>query len=71
MIKAGQEAFRSITRSYYRGACSALLVYDISRRESFERLEKWLEETQQHSNPNLVITLIGNKKDLEHKRAVR
>eukprot|EP01039_Chlorochromonas_danica_P007879 gene7879-8691_t len=67
---AGQESFRSITRSYYRGACSALLMYDITRRDTFEHLNRWLEEARQNSNPNLVITLVGNKKDLEHKRAV-
>mmetsp|Transcript_24771 Transcript_24771/g.41281 ORF Transcript_24771/g.41281 Transcript_24771/m.41281 type:complete len:203 (-) Transcript_24771:567-1175(-) len=67
---AGQEAFRSITRSYYRGACSALLLYDISRRDSFEHVSQWLEETKKNSNPHLVIVLVGNKTDLEHKRAV-
>lgn len=67
---AGQESFRSITRSYYRGACSALLMYDITRRETFTHLTRWLDEAKQNSNPELVIMLIGNKKDLEHKRAV-
>jgi Ras-related protein Rab-2A len=41
---AGQENFRSITRSYYRSAIGALLVYDISRRDSFEHLSQWLDE---------------------------
>lgn len=67
---AGQESFRSITRSYYRGACSALLMYDITRRETFTHLSRWLDEAKQNSNPELVIMLVGNKKDLEHKRAV-
>mmetsp|Transcript_20693 Transcript_20693/g.46047 ORF Transcript_20693/g.46047 Transcript_20693/m.46047 type:complete len:202 (-) Transcript_20693:1915-2520(-) len=67
---AGQEAFRSITRSYYRGACSALLVYDISRRDTFDHVAQWLEETKKNSNPHLVIVLVGNKTDLEHKRVV-
>ena len=40
---AGQESFRSITRSYYRGAAGALLVYDTTRRDSFEHLSPWLE----------------------------
>ncbi|KAK9751392.1 hypothetical protein K7432_018116, partial [Basidiobolus ranarum] len=47
---AGQESFRSITRSYYRGAAGALLVYDITRRETFEHLAKWLEDAREHSN---------------------
>jgi len=67
---AGQESFRSITRSYYRGAAGALLVYDITRRETFNHLTCWLEDARQHSNPNMTIMLIGNKSDLESKRAV-
>merc|ERR1711967_65118 len=67
---AGQESFRSITRSYYRGAAGALLVYDITRRETFNHLARWLEEARQNSNQNMVIMLIGNKSDLEHRRAV-
>ncbi len=67
---AGQESFRSITRSYYRDAAGALLVYDITRRETFNHLERWLEEARQNGNPNMSIMLIGNKSDLEHRRAV-
>eukprot|EP00730_Choanoeca_flexa_P002471 TRINITY_DN11062_c0_g1_i2.p1 TRINITY_DN11062_c0_g1~~TRINITY_DN11062_c0_g1_i2.p1 ORF type:complete len:220 (+),score=33.70 TRINITY_DN11062_c0_g1_i2:711-1370(+) len=67
---AGQESFRSITRSYYRGAAGALLVYDITRRETFNHLSTWLEDARSHSNPNMVIMLIGNKTDLDSKRAV-
>ena len=67
---AGQESFRSITRSYYRGAAGALLVYDITRRETFEHLASWLEDARQHANPNMTIMLIGNKSDLSHRRAV-
>ena len=67
---AGQESFRSITRSYYRGAAGALLVYDITRRDTFQHLTRWLEEAKQHAQENMVILLIGNKNDLDHKRAV-
>jgi small GTP-binding protein len=67
---AGQESFRSITRSYYRGAAGALLVYDITRRETFDHLASWLEDARQHANPNMTIMLIGNKADLAHRRAV-
>eukprot|EP00299_Pterocystis_sp_00344_P005769 c17506_g1_i1.p1 GENE.c17506_g1_i1~~c17506_g1_i1.p1 ORF type:complete len:222 (+),score=45.02 c17506_g1_i1:44-667(+) len=68
---AGQESFRSITRSYYRGAAGALLVYDITRRETFNHLTTWLDDARQHSHSNMVIMLIGNKCDLEHRRAVQ
>ena len=65
---AGQESFRSITRSYYRGAAGALLVYDVTRRDTFEHLASWLEDAKQHANPNMTIMLVGNKADLEHRR---
>ncbi|RTG85220.1 Ras-related protein Rab-2A, partial [Schistosoma bovis] len=68
---AGQESFRSITRSYYRGAAGALLVYDITRRETFTHLTTWLEDARQHSSSNMVIMLIGNKSDLESRRDVQ
>lgn len=68
---AGQEAFRSITRSYYRGAAGALLVYDITRRETFSHLTTWLEDARQHSNSSMVIMLIGNKCDLDSRREVK
>ncbi|KAL5262979.1 hypothetical protein ACHWQZ_G008404 [Mnemiopsis leidyi] len=67
---AGQESFRSITRSYYRGAAGALLVYDITRRDTFDHLASWLEDARQHSSSNMVIMLIGNKSDLESSRQV-
>ncbi|PIK44555.1 putative ras-related protein [Apostichopus japonicus] len=68
---AGQESFRSITRSYYRGAAGALLVYDITRRDTFNHLTTWLEDARQHSSSNMVIMLIGNKSDLEARRDVQ
>ncbi|XP_043830679.1 ras-related protein Rab-2A-like isoform X2 [Dromiciops gliroides] len=68
---AGQESFRSITRSYYRGAAGVLLVYDITRRDTFDHLTSWLEDAHQHSNSNMVIMLIGNKSDLEMRREVK
>ena len=67
---AGQESFRSITRSYYRGAAGALLVYDITRRDTFQHLESWLSDARQHANPEMAIILVGNKADLDAKRQV-
>jgi Ras-related protein Rab-2A len=67
---AGQENFRSITRSYYRSAIGALLVYDITRRDTFEHLKGWLEEVKTNGNPFMEVLLVGNKNDLEDKRVV-
>lgn len=68
---AGQETFLSITRSYYRGADGALLVYDIGRRETFEHLDRWYEEALLNSlNPNLRIMVVGMKADLESSKRV-
>lgn len=64
---AGQERFRSVTRSYYRGAAGALLVYDITSRDSFNSLTDWLTDARTLASPNIVIILVGNKKDLEDR----
>eukprot|EP00013_Stygamoeba_regulata_P027521 CAMPEP_0177652016 /NCGR_PEP_ID=MMETSP0447-20121125/12876_1 /TAXON_ID=0 /ORGANISM="Stygamoeba regulata, Strain BSH-02190019" /LENGTH=213 /DNA_ID=CAMNT_0019155175 /DNA_START=49 /DNA_END=690 /DNA_ORIENTATION=- len=67
---AGQERFRAVTRSYYRGAAGALLVYDITRRPTFNHLTSWLTDARNLTSPNTVIMLVGNKKDLESQRDV-
>ncbi|KJE92015.1 small GTP-binding protein Rab4 [Capsaspora owczarzaki ATCC 30864] len=67
---AGQERFRSVTRSYYRGAAGALLVYDITNRESYNALANWLTDARTLASPDIVIILVGNKKDLEDDREV-
>lgn len=67
---AGQERYRAITSVYYRGALGALLVYDISKRQSFTNVDRWLRELRDHADQNIVILLVGNKSDLKHIRAV-
>eukprot|EP01100_Stratorugosa_tubuloviscum_P008022 TRINITY_DN332_c0_g2_i2.p1 TRINITY_DN332_c0_g2~~TRINITY_DN332_c0_g2_i2.p1 ORF type:complete len:216 (-),score=101.95 TRINITY_DN332_c0_g2_i2:265-912(-) len=67
---AGQERFRAVTRSYYRGAAGALLVYDITRRATYNHLTSWLTDARNLTNPNTVIMLIGNKKDMSGQRDV-
>merc|ERR1712078_236282 len=62
---AGQERFRAVTRNYYRGAAGALLVYDVTRRSTYQNLSTWLSDARRHlTNPNTVIMLVGNKSDL-------
>jgi len=67
---AGQERYRAITSAYYRGAVGALLVYDISKRLTFENVERWLKELRTHADPSIVVMLVGNKCDLKHLQAV-
>ncbi|GAA5804749.1 GTP-binding protein ypt3 [Helicostylum pulchrum] len=68
---AGQERYRSITKRYYRGSVGALLVYDITKRESFATISRWLNELKiNEAHPDSIIMLIGNKSDLDSKRKV-
>jgi len=67
---AGQERYRAITSAYYRGAVGALLVYDISKHQTYENVGRWLKELRDHADANIVIMLVGNKSDLRHLRAV-
>jgi Ras-related protein Rab-2A len=66
----GLEDFQEIRRTYYKGANVALLVYDITRKETFTHVTKWLEEIKSNISEQITIILIGNKKDLENKREV-
>ena len=67
---AGQERFRTLTSSYYRGAQGVIMVYDVTRRDSFENLDTWLKEIKLYSPNNgegVVKLLVGNKIDLERR----
>ena len=66
----GLEDFQEIRRTYYKGAIGALLVYDITRKETFIHVIKWLEEIKSNISEQITIILIGNKKDLEDNREV-
>ncbi|GAB2285435.1 Ras- protein Rab11D [Dionaea muscipula] len=68
---AGQERYRAITSAYYRGAVGALLVYDVTRHSTFENAARWLRELREHTDPNIVVMLIGNKSDLRHLVSVQ
>jgi len=67
---AGQERYHSLAPMYYRGAQAAIVVYDITSYDSFDRAKKWVKELQRQGNPNIVIALAGNKVDLAQKRKV-
>ena len=67
---AGQEAFRSITRSYYKSSTCAFIIYDITNKKSFTNVASWLNECREMCYKDILICLVGNKTDLENKRIV-
>ena len=66
---AGTERFRSVSRSYYRGAAGAILVYDLASRSSFDALPTFLNDARALASPNLTLLLAGNKADLLYSPA--
>ena len=64
------ERYKAVTTAYYRCALGALIVYDITNRDSFESCENWLRELRTHADPSIVPMLVGNKCDLRHKQSV-
>lgn len=68
---AGQERYHSLAPMYYRGANAAVIVYDITSIESFERAKKWVTELDKQAQPDIVIALVGNKTDLQTQRQVQ
>ena len=68
---AGQERFQTITSNYYNGAHGILVVYDVTDRESFNAVKRWMAEVKKHTAADVVRLLVGNKSDLAEKREVR
>ena len=67
---AGQENFRSITRAYYKNSVCALVVYDITNRDSFNNISNWVEDCKNQSPKTIFMVLVGNKSDLNDKRVI-
>tara|TARA_B110000037_G_scaffold168734_1_gene191126 strand:+ start:467 stop:1084 length:618 start_codon:yes stop_codon:yes gene_type:complete len=67
---AGQESFRSITRSFYRASAGVILMYSIDNKNSFDNIKSWLNDINNELNRNIPIILVGNKKDLNHRREI-
>ena len=67
---AGQENYRSITRSYYRNTICAFLIYDITSRRSFDDIKIWLDEAKTYGNGSMYFVLLGNKCELTNQREV-
>jgi small GTP-binding protein len=66
---AGQETYKSVTRSYFRGASGALLVFDLTRKSTFQHVTDWLNDLRQIAEPDIVVVLVGNKADLASPNA--
>jgi len=67
---AGQERFDFIRTSYYKGSKGALLVFDVTRKNTWKELPKWIEETESALNTRVPIVLLANKVDLEDERII-
>ena len=67
---AGQERYKSITNAYYKGAKGALLVFDLTRKETFDSVDRWIPDLRATGDENVTILLIGNKCDLNENRQV-
>ena len=67
---AGQERYRSITRAYYKGSQGVLIVYDITNKASFDKIESWLSEVKESASNDIKYILVGNKCDLNEIRKV-
>jgi len=66
----GQEVYRSLVTNYYKNSSLAILVYAIDDQESFEDINLWYKELKDNANPDIKIILVGNKSDLQDKKAV-
>ena len=67
---AGQERYRAITSAYYKGAKGVLIVYDITRKNTFDNVDKWLNDFKMKSDEDAAIVIVGNKSDLINEREV-
>ena len=67
---AGQENFRSVTRAYYKASAVAMVVYDITKEESFSHIQTWMKDCKELAPSTVLIALIGNKSDLEEQRVI-
>jgi len=64
---AGQERFKSLTVAYYKGSRGAIIVFDVTKRESFENVINWLNDIKKNGDKETIIILVGNKNDMEER----
>ena len=65
----GQEKFRNLTKQYYRNCQGAIIVFDLTRKDSFDGVQKWIDDLEDY-NANIPILIVGNKSDLIKEREV-
>ena len=67
---AGQERYRTVTKSFYKQALGAFLVFDLTSRESFNKLNEWIESLEENAPKDVSITILGNKSDMKKERKI-
>ena len=67
---AGQEKFRAITRQFYRDCHGAFIVFDLTKKSTFNELKNWINELKTHGDEDTVIIILGNKSDLNTEREI-
>ena len=67
---AGQERFRTIAKSYYKGAHGIILIYDVTNRKTYDNIKKWLNQIKEEASSRISIILVANKIDCEEEREV-
>jgi small GTP-binding protein len=68
---AGQEVYRSLTKNYYRAADIIILVFDITKNETFHKIKDWIEEVKINCSVNPILHICGNKSDLDNFREIQ
>ena len=67
---AGQERYHAIVSSYFKGAHGCFIVYDITKDQTFEKVEEWYQRVKEYANRDVSFILVGNKCDLENERII-
>ena len=62
---AGQEKYKSMISTYYKGCKGDFIVYDITKKETFESIENWIRDLKSKGDPDVIMIIVGNKNDLE------
>ena len=68
---AGQERFRTLTHAFYKQANGVVVAFDVSNRESFDNVKKWMESIFEHADQNICKVMVGNKIDIEDRRVTK